>query len=352
MAVWRTGGDPFDDARARVPDGLSRQATVALQNARLFNETRRRSSEQTADRRDPARDQRLATDTQPVFDAIVDTAASGCSRLRLVSSCAPTARRSRRVALSRATGTARARVRYNAWPLDRGSGAELPSWLARRQRRRHAGLGRDRAPAARRDLGELRGVRVLAHRAAAARRRVPSACIAMPARSAGSFNDAGDRARRDVRATRRSSRSRTRGCSTRRRRRSSSRRATARSPAPRSAARSPTRAGVRRASSQAASACSAASSRGIILRRTTDGLIRLRAYARPADREGSNACSRCPSTDRRIGRVHHRRAASSHYPDMDGADVPGRRRGSHATRSGYKVVHLRCRMLREGEASA
>ena len=38
MAVWRTGGQPFDDRDLQFLVGLSRQAMVALQNARLFNE--------------------------------------------------------------------------------------------------------------------------------------------------------------------------------------------------------------------------------------------------------------------------------------------------------------------------
>ena len=38
MAVWRTGGQPFDDRDLQFLVGLSRQAMVALRNARLFNE--------------------------------------------------------------------------------------------------------------------------------------------------------------------------------------------------------------------------------------------------------------------------------------------------------------------------
>ncbi len=38
MAVWRTGGQPFDDRDLQFLAGLSRQAMVALRNARLFNE--------------------------------------------------------------------------------------------------------------------------------------------------------------------------------------------------------------------------------------------------------------------------------------------------------------------------
>ncbi|MEP7301595.1 MAG: GAF domain-containing protein [Caldimonas sp.] len=38
MAVWRNGGQPFEAHELEFLVGLSRQATVALQNARLFNE--------------------------------------------------------------------------------------------------------------------------------------------------------------------------------------------------------------------------------------------------------------------------------------------------------------------------
>ena len=38
MAVWRTGGEPFEAHELEFLVGLSLQATVALQNARLFNE--------------------------------------------------------------------------------------------------------------------------------------------------------------------------------------------------------------------------------------------------------------------------------------------------------------------------
>ncbi len=48
MAVWRTGGRPFDDTELEFLTGLSLQATVAIENARLFNETRETLERQTA----------------------------------------------------------------------------------------------------------------------------------------------------------------------------------------------------------------------------------------------------------------------------------------------------------------
>ena len=40
MAVWRTGGEPFSDSDLEFLVGLSLQATVAIENARLFAESR------------------------------------------------------------------------------------------------------------------------------------------------------------------------------------------------------------------------------------------------------------------------------------------------------------------------
>ncbi|MBS0319991.1 MAG: GAF domain-containing protein, partial [Proteobacteria bacterium] len=45
MAVWRTGGKRFDSAERDFLVGLSRQAAVAIENARLFAETQRRATE-------------------------------------------------------------------------------------------------------------------------------------------------------------------------------------------------------------------------------------------------------------------------------------------------------------------
>jgi GAF domain-containing protein/CheY-like chemotaxis protein len=45
MAVWRTGGEPFADSELEFLVGLSRQATVAIENARLFAEAQQRAVE-------------------------------------------------------------------------------------------------------------------------------------------------------------------------------------------------------------------------------------------------------------------------------------------------------------------
>ena len=45
MAVWRTGGRPFDDDDLGFLVGLARQAAVAIENARLFAESQQRATE-------------------------------------------------------------------------------------------------------------------------------------------------------------------------------------------------------------------------------------------------------------------------------------------------------------------
>ncbi len=45
MAVWRTGGEPFGDSELEFLVGLSLQATVAIENARLFAESQKRAAE-------------------------------------------------------------------------------------------------------------------------------------------------------------------------------------------------------------------------------------------------------------------------------------------------------------------
>ena len=48
MAVWRTGGSPFESRDLEFLVGLSQQAVIALKNARLFDETRASLERQTA----------------------------------------------------------------------------------------------------------------------------------------------------------------------------------------------------------------------------------------------------------------------------------------------------------------
>ncbi|MFO1398069.1 MAG: GAF domain-containing protein [Burkholderiales bacterium] len=77
MVVWRTGGQPFDRRELEFLQGLSLQAAVALQNARLFDETREALERQTASAEILEVISGSMANPQPVFDAILDS----CARL-------------------------------------------------------------------------------------------------------------------------------------------------------------------------------------------------------------------------------------------------------------------------------
>ncbi len=74
MAVWRNGGSLFEARELEFLVGLSRQATIALQNARLFNEVHETLGRQTATAEILKVISSSPTDVQPVFDAIVEAA--------------------------------------------------------------------------------------------------------------------------------------------------------------------------------------------------------------------------------------------------------------------------------------
>jgi hypothetical protein len=78
MAVWRTGGQLFDDRDLQFLAGLSRQAMVALRNARLFNGTKEALEQQTATADILRVISNSPTSTQPVFDAILESRARLC----------------------------------------------------------------------------------------------------------------------------------------------------------------------------------------------------------------------------------------------------------------------------------
>ena len=89
--MLRDGGDRRDRRAAREPPGRSPtsrssccktfadQAVIAIENVRLFNETKEALEQQTATARHPAGDQRARRPTsQPVFDAIAERAMRLC----------------------------------------------------------------------------------------------------------------------------------------------------------------------------------------------------------------------------------------------------------------------------------
>ena len=77
MALWRTAGQPFDDAELAFLVSLSRQAAVAMENARLFDETTQALERQTATAEVLQVISASMADPKPVFDKILDS----CKRL-------------------------------------------------------------------------------------------------------------------------------------------------------------------------------------------------------------------------------------------------------------------------------
>ncbi|MEO6747943.1 MAG: GAF domain-containing protein, partial [Caldimonas sp.] len=122
MAVWRNAGEPFDARELEFLVGLSLQATVALQNARLFKSTRDALEQQTATSDILRVISGSITDTQPVFDAIVQS----CQRLfggKAVALAMPNGSMIEAVAFASDSAESRAGGFLQPWPLDRGSGA-------------------------------------------------------------------------------------------------------------------------------------------------------------------------------------------------------------------------------------
>jgi GAF domain-containing protein/CheY-like chemotaxis protein len=77
MAVWRSGGALFDTRDLEFLTGLSRQASVALRNAQLFDDTRQALDRQTATAEVLQVISSSVQDTAPVFEKILDS----CERL-------------------------------------------------------------------------------------------------------------------------------------------------------------------------------------------------------------------------------------------------------------------------------
>jgi GAF domain-containing protein/CheY-like chemotaxis protein len=122
MAVWRHAGDPFEARELEFLVGLSLQATVALQNARMFKSTRDALEQQTATADILRVLSGSVTDTQPVFDAIVQS----CRRLfggRAVALAMPKGPMIEAVAFASDGAEAKTGGFLQPWPLDRDSGA-------------------------------------------------------------------------------------------------------------------------------------------------------------------------------------------------------------------------------------
>ena len=86
LAIAHTRPHAYDEAEIALAQSFVDQAVIALQNTRLFNETQEALSHQTATADILRVISASPTDTQPVFNAIVDTAVKllGCDRAAFV----------------------------------------------------------------------------------------------------------------------------------------------------------------------------------------------------------------------------------------------------------------------------
>ena len=120
--VGRERPGPYSDKEVALLRNFADQAAIAIQNARLFNETNEALERQTATAEILRVISGSVTDTQPVFDAIV----ASCQRLfagKAVALVVPNGPLLESVAYSDDAGTARGPGMLKPWPLDRGSGA-------------------------------------------------------------------------------------------------------------------------------------------------------------------------------------------------------------------------------------
>src|SRR5204862_169169 len=122
VAVCRAEPGLFPDKLVTLLQTFADQAVIAIENVRLFNETKEALERQTATGEILRVISGSVTDTQPVFDAIVQS----CRRLfggKAVHLAMPRGDIIEDVAFAAETPAAKGVGFLKPWPLDRGSGA-------------------------------------------------------------------------------------------------------------------------------------------------------------------------------------------------------------------------------------
>ncbi len=122
ITVTRAEVGPFPEKQVQLLQTFADQAVIAIENVRLFNETREALERQTATSEVLRVISASVTDTQPVFDAIVQS----CQRLfagKAVALVFPNGEMLETRAFASDTGALRGPDVMKPWPFDHGSGA-------------------------------------------------------------------------------------------------------------------------------------------------------------------------------------------------------------------------------------
>jgi PAS domain S-box-containing protein len=121
ILVRRTEVRPIEDKHIALLQTFADQAAIAIENARLFNETREALERQTATSEVLSVISRSTTELQPVLDSIVATAARLCQSEWAVIHRLGADGKNRAAAFSGADAVAREWLLHNPIPLSRGA---------------------------------------------------------------------------------------------------------------------------------------------------------------------------------------------------------------------------------------